>query len=130
MMRRQCWITLPDIVESLMQIMNQTRPNIANAVLAIARFSPDPNPLNYAPAEEIPEYLNATWDVRPRFGRDLGYLHLDFDLETYIDAAYAYEAEDKRSVSGVDICCGGMLRSWLSRTPRSASFCLPRRRNS
>ena len=55
---------------------------------------------------------------------------MGFDLETYVDAAYAYEAEDRRSVSGVDICCGGTLESWLSRTPRSASFCLPRRRNS
>ena len=53
-----------------MQIMNQTRPNIANAVLAIARFSPDPRPLHCMPAEKIPEYLNATWDVGLRSGRD------------------------------------------------------------
>ena len=115
-----------------MQVMNQTSPNIANAVLAIARFSPDPKPFNCEPAEEIPEHLNATWDVGLRSGRydDLGYLHLDVDLETYVDAAYTYEAEDMRYVSGVDICCGGTLVSWLSRIPRSALLCQPRRRNS
>ena len=115
-----------------MQTMNQKTPVIANAVLAIAGFLPYPKPFNCAPAKEIPEYVNATWDVGLTFVRDndLGSLHLDFDLETYVDAAYAHEAEDRRSVSSVDICCGCTLVSWLSRTPRYASLCQPRWRNS
>ena len=31
---------------------------------------------------------------------------MEFDLETYVDADYAHKAEDRRSVSGVAVCCG------------------------
>ena len=47
---------------------------------------------------------------------------MDFHLETYVDADYARKAEDRRSVSGVAICCGGTPVSWLSRTQKGANI--------
>ena len=41
----------------------QTRPDIANAVRAIARFSHDPKPIHYKAAQKILQYLNATSDL-------------------------------------------------------------------
>ena len=41
---------------------------------------------------------------------------MEFDFQTYVDAHYAHKAEDRRSVSGVAVCCGGTLVSWFSRT--------------
>ena len=64
------------------------------------------------------EYLNATSDLGLTFRRDSdsGSVQLEFDLETYVDADYARKAEDRRSVSGVAVSCGGALVSWFSRT--------------
>ena len=41
---------------------------------------------------------------------------MEYNLETYVDADYAHKAEDRRSVSGVAVCCGGTLVPWFSRT--------------
>ena len=49
-----------EIVGSLMWIANQTRPNISDAVRAIARFSHDPKEVHVKAARAILEYLNAT----------------------------------------------------------------------
>ena len=47
---------------------------------------------------------------------------MSFDLETYVDANYAHKAEDRRSVSGVAVCCGGTLVSWFSRTQKCVTL--------
>ena len=39
-------------------------------------------------------------------------------LETYVDWNYAHNADDRRSVSGVAVCCGGTLVSRFSRSPK------------
>ncbi|CAM9619321.1 unnamed protein product, partial [Sphacelaria rigidula] len=63
-----------DIVGSLMWIANQTRPDIANAVRAIARFSHKPKLTHYKAAQKILEYSNATSDLGILFKKssDLG----------------------------------------------------------
>ena len=113
-----------EIVGSLMWIANQTRPDIANAVRAVARFSHDPKPIHYKAAQKILEYLNATSDLGLTFRRDsdLESVQMEFDLETYVDADYAHKAEDRRSVSGVAVCCGGTLVSWFSRTQKCVTL--------
>ena len=45
-------------------------------------------------------------------------VHLEYDLETYENADYAHKADDRRSVSGVAVCCGGTHVSWISRTQK------------
>ncbi|CAM9850875.1 unnamed protein product [Sphacelaria rigidula] len=83
---------------SLMWIANQTRPDIANAVRAVARFSHEPRLTHYKAAQKILQY-------------DLECVQLDYDLDTYVDADYAHKAKDRCSVSGVAICCEGTLVS-------------------
>ena len=41
----------------------------------------------------------------------MGFVQLEFDLETFVDADYAHKAEGRRSVSGVAVSCGGALVS-------------------
>ena len=48
------------MVRSLMRIANQTRPDIANTVRAVARFSHDPKEVCVETARKIMEYLSAT----------------------------------------------------------------------
>ena len=102
-----------EIVGSLVWIANQTRPDIANAVRAIARFFHNPKPIHYKAGQKILEYLNATSDLGLTFrrGSDVGCVQLEFDLETYVDSDHAHKAEDRLSVSGVAGSCGGALVS-------------------
>ena len=113
-----------EIVGSLMWISNQTRPDIANAVRAVARFSHEPKPTHYKAALKILEYLNATSDLGLVFKKssDLECIQLEFDLDTYVDADYAHKAEDRRSVSGAAIFCGGTLVYWFSRTQKCVTL--------
>ena len=92
-----------------MWIANQTRPDIANAVRAVARLSHDPKEVHVKEARKIIEYLSATAHLGLTFRKDskLKEVQLDYDLETYVDADYAHKANDRRSVSGVAVCCGG-----------------------
>ena len=43
-------------------------------------------------------------------------------IETHVDADYAHKVEDRRSVSGVAVCCGGTLASWFSRTQKCVTL--------
>ena len=107
-----------EIVGSLMWIANQTRPDIGNAVGAVARFSHDFKHIHSKEAQKILEYLKARSDLSLTFRRDsdLKSVQMEFDLETYVDMDYAHRAEDRRSVSDVAVCCGGKLVSLFSRT--------------
>ena len=57
-------------VESLMWISNQTRPDISNAVRAIARFSHDPKEVHLKAARKILKYLNPTAHLGLTFRRE------------------------------------------------------------
>ena len=47
---------------------------------------------------------------------------MEYDLETYVDADYAHRADDRRSVSGVAVRCGGTLVSRFSRTQKCVTL--------
>ena len=103
---------------------NQTRPDIANAVRAVARFSHDPKEAPVKAARKIIEYLSAAAHLGLTLRKDskLEDVQLEYDLETYVDADYAHKADDRRSVSGVAVCCGGTLVSWFSRTQKCVTL--------
>ena len=115
-----------EIVGSVLWIANQTRPDIANVVRAIAQFLHDPKPIHYKAAQKILGYTNATSDLGLTFRRDsdLGAVQLELDLETYVDADYAHKAENMRSICGVAVSCRGTLVSWFSRTQKGTSVLL------
>ena len=101
-----------------MCIANQTRSDIANAERAVAMFSHNPKEVHVRAVRKIIEYLRATAHLGLTFGKDskLDDVQLEYDLETYEDAHYAHKANDRHSVSGVAVCCGGTLVSWFSKT--------------
>ena len=113
-------VNFREIVGSLMWIANQTRPDISNVLQAIAWFSHDPKDVHVKAARKILEYLSATAHLGLTFRRDskLEDVQFNCDIATYVDADYSHIAEDKRSVSGVVVCCRGTLVSWFSRTSK------------
>ena len=77
---------------------------------------------------KIIECLSATAHLSLTFGKDIKLedTQLEYDLETYVDADYAHEADDGRSISGVAVCCEGTLVSWLSTTQKCVTLSIYR----
>lgn len=61
---------LREVMESLMWIANQTRPNIANAVPPVARYSRDPKEIHKKAACKILAILKATAELGLTFCRE------------------------------------------------------------
>ena len=112
-------------VGSLMWVANQTRPDIANAVRAVARVSHDPKKTHWKAARKILDYLRATAHLgltyRRGDGLDVG-VGYDLGVEVYVDADYASKATYRRSVSGAVVTCGGAPVAWLSRTQKCVTL--------
>ena len=88
-----------ELVGSVMWSANQTRPDIDNAVRAVARLPQDPTQVCVKAARKIIEYLSAAAHLGLTFRKDrkLEGLLLEHDLETYVDADYPHKADDRRS---------------------------------
>ena len=91
---------------------------------AVARFSHDPKEVHVKAARKIIEYLRATAHLGLTLRKDskLEDVQLEYDWETYVEADYAYKADDRRSVSGVAVCCRGTLVAWFSRTQKCVTL--------
>ena len=92
-----------ELVGSLMWLSVSTRPDISNAVRAVARYCTAPRTIHWKAALGILEYINATSEYGITFQRETS---SSISLEVFADADYASEATDRRSVSGGVIMCG------------------------
>lgn len=59
-----------DMVGSLTWIADQTRPDIAKAIRALARFSHDPTEVHFEAARKIAEYLSVAANLGLKFRKD------------------------------------------------------------
>ena len=94
-----------EVVGSLMWIANQTRPDISNAVRAVARHSHEPKS-HWKAAQKILNYLLETAHLRLKFKRDAS---VDVSTLVYVDADFASKANDRSSVSGAVLLVAGMI---------------------
>ena len=106
-----------EVVGSLMWLANQTRPDISNAVRAVARYAYAPKSVHWGAALSILKYLRTTSDLGIIFQRGSGLV-----LEVFADADYASKATDRRSVSGRVVMCGGAAVYWFSRTQKCVTL--------
>ena len=91
------------VVGSLIWVGGMTRPDIANAVRAVARQAHDPAERHWRAVCKIISYLNGTKKVGLVFSKGGG-----LKLSVYVDADYAADkANDRRSVSDVTVMSGG-----------------------
>ncbi|CAN0424727.1 unnamed protein product [Discosporangium mesarthrocarpum] len=88
-----------------------TRPDVSNAVRALAHYSHDPSEPHWSGALKIPIYLHGTrtLGITYRKGQRL-------ELYTFADSSYAGDFQDRRSVSG------GETVSWFSRTQKTVAM--------
>ena len=102
-----------EVVGSLMWIANQTRPDISNAVRAVARHSHEPKKSHWKAAQKILNYLLETAHLGMKFKRDAS---VDVGKLVYADAEFASKANDRRSISGAVRLGAGMIVAGFSRT--------------
>ena len=98
-------------VGSLIWLGGMTRPDIANAVRAVARQAHDPAERHWRSVRKTIAYLNKTKDLGLVFVKDG-----DRKLSVYVDADYANKDNGRRSVSGVAVMVGGKVANASSTT--------------
>ena len=81
-----------------------TRPDIANAVRAVARQAHDRAKRHWRAVRKIIAYLNKIKDLGLMFVKDG-----DRKLSVYVDADYANKDNNRRSVSRVAVMVGAQL---------------------
>ena len=94
-----------------------TRPDITNAVQAVARYAHTPIERLWQGIMKILSYLNGTksFGITCVRGSGLG-------LEVYADADSVYKANDKRLVSGRAVTLGGNIVTHASTTQHIVSL--------
>ena len=90
-----------EVVGSLMWLANETRPDISNAVRAVARYADAPKYVHWGARLSVLKYLRTTSDLGVTYQRGSG-----LDLEVVADADDASEATDRRSVSSDAVMSG------------------------
>ena len=107
-----------EMVGSLMWIASQMRPDIWNAVRAVARHSHEPKRSHWKAAQKILNYLLETAHLTLKFKQDSS---VDVGTLVYVDADFPSKATDRRSVSGAMVFVAAMLVVWISRTQKCVS---------
>ena len=107
------------LVRYLMWLANQTRPDILNAVRAVARYSHSPKLVHWKAAIHILQYIRLTSGHGITFQRGMS---SGVDLELYVDSDFASRDTNRRSVSGGDVMCAGACVSFFSRTQKRVTI--------
>ena len=107
------------LVGHLMWLTNQTRPDILNAVRAVARYSHAPRFVHWKAALHVFKYVRFTSSYGITFQRGTA---SGVGLEVFVDSNFASRATDRRSVSGGVVMCAGACVSFFSRTQKSVAF--------
>ncbi|CAB1098233.1 unnamed protein product [Ectocarpus sp. CCAP 1310/34] len=108
-----------EVVGSLMWIANQTRPDISNAVRAVARHSHEPKTSHWKAAQKILDCLLETVHQTLKYKQDDT---VEVGTLVYVDADFASEATDRSSVSGALVPVADYLVAWISRTQKCVSL--------
>ena len=93
-----------------MWIASQTKPDIANAVRAVARHSHELKKSHWEAAQEVLNYLLETAHLTLKFKQESS---VDAGTLVYENADFASKATDRRAVSGTMVFVATMLVVFL-----------------
>ena len=96
------------LIGSLMYLSVCTRPDISQAVGALARYMSKPTTAHWTAAKGVLRYIAGTSKFGITFGAGTG-------LEAYCDADYAGDIDTRRSTTGYVFTLNGGAISWSSR---------------
>ena len=101
--------TYSQLIGSLMYLSVCNRPDLAQAVGALARHMAKPTTEHWTAAKGVLRYLSGTANYGITFGGP------ELKLEAYCDADYAGDIDTRRSTTGYAFVLGGGAISWSSR---------------
>jgi len=102
------------LIGSLMYLSICTRPDISQAVGALARYMANPTMAHWQAAKGVLRYLAGTANYGILFGSSAG-------LEAYCDADYAGDIDSRRSTTGYVFILNGGAISWSSRLQQTVA---------
>lgn len=102
------------LIGSLMYLSICTRPDIAQAVGALARYMAKPTNMHWQAAKGVLRYIAGTADYGIMFGTSTR-------LDTYCDADYAGDIDSRRSTTGYVFILNGGAISWSSRLQQTVA---------
>lgn len=97
-----------ELIGGLLYLSVCTRPDIAQAVGALARYMAAPTQQHWDAAKQILRYVHGTAKYGINFGENSG-------LKGYCDSDYAGDIDSRRSTSGFVFTLNGGAISWSSR---------------
>ena len=103
-------------VGSLLYASIRTRPDIASAVRAVAKFSNNPGKKHWTAVKRIFRYLKGTTSFGISFSRGKS------QLVGYCDSDWANDPESRKSVSGYVFLLAGGPVSWKSKAQNSVAL--------
>ena len=106
-----------EAVGSLLWLSTMTRPDITNAVRAVARYAHEPTEGLWKTITKMLSYLDGTKSLGITYVRGSG-----LSIDVYADAGYADKDNSRRSVSGVAVTLGGTVMSHVSKIQRVLSL--------
>ena len=106
-----------EAVGSLMWLANTTRPDLSQAVGAVARHSHDPSDAHWKAVKRILAYVKLTVDLGLIFWRGSGK-----QLSALTNLSYASHETTRRSISGGIVMYGKTAITWFSRTQKCVTL--------
>lgn len=103
------------LIGSLMYLSICTRPDISQAVGALARYMAQPTTAHWQAAKGVLRYLAGTADYGITYGG------AKIGLEAYTDADYAGDIDTRRSTTGYVYIMNGGAISWSSRLQQTVA---------
>ena len=107
------------LVGHLVWLANRTRPDILNAVRAVARYSHSPKLVHWKAALHISQYIRLRRGHGITFQRGMG---SGVELELYVNSDFASRDTYRWSVSGGVVMCTGACVSFISRMQNSVTL--------
>ena len=100
-----------------MYAMLATRPDLAYAVGALSKHAACPGQAHFAALKRVYRYLRRMTDMRLVYRRTT-----NISLLGYVDADWAGDVNDRRSVSGYTFVMAGAAISWSSKKQTSVAL--------
>ena len=112
-------ITYPyrELIGCLMYLTTVSRPDIANAVRILSKFTGDYQAVHVKAAQRVLRYLAGTRDLGLKFRIN----SKDMKLKGYSDSSYADNVENARSTTGFALVLNGSAVIWKSRCQQTVA---------